>query len=151
MEIQLSLSYGQLCVFDPALEAPLNDWTDAHVNQGFSWRNGSVSFATADEQASAAVTVTCSDAAPDLGGAETAIRVPFEVPTSGTVEIGGVFTGVEASLPPGHYALFFLSPRNEAEPFQLVFVPAAETEPAVLREGPRAKVQDRYLMTADPA
>lgn len=43
---QISISYSQLCVFDPALTEPYNEWLPEHNAQGFSWRPGSVSFAT---------------------------------------------------------------------------------------------------------
>ncbi|MGZ3275719.1 MAG: competence protein ComJ [Caulobacteraceae bacterium] len=151
MKIQLSLSHNQLCVFDPSLDAPFNDWTDAHFAQGFSWRPGSVSFAVDDDHASAIVDVTCSESPPDLAGAESAIRVPFHVAESGQVEVGSILGGAEASLPPGSYALHFLAPQKPDMPFKLVFVPSSEVEPLVLRGGSRAQVQDRYLMIATPA
>lgn len=151
MELEVIVSYAQLCVFDPSLEAPYNDWTEAHVAQGFSWRPGSVSFATDSDCASTVVDVTWAEGPPDLSDADGAITVPFVVPPSGAVEIGSVMTGVEVSLPSGHYALYFLSPPSPVLPFRLVFVPADEVEPAVLKEGRNAKVQQGYLMVAEPA
>lgn len=151
MELEITVSYAQLCVFDPAIEAPYNDWADAHVAQGFSWRPGSVSFATDSDCASVVVKVMSTEGAPDLADADSAIRVPFVVPPSGTVEIGSVMSGVEASFPPGYYALYFLAPSSATLPFRLVFVPADKIEPAVLREGRNAKMQVGYLMTAVPA
>lgn len=48
----LDISYSQLAVFQKGMENPFNDWEDTHVNQGFAWRPGSVSFGSllADEE-----------------------------------------------------------------------------------------------------
>ena len=151
MEVQIAISYGQLCVFDPALDAPYNDWGEGHVAQGFSWRPGSVSFATVDNVASAVVHVICSSAPPITNGAAGAIRVPLDVSTRGLVEIGSIASGVEVSLPAGSYALYFLEPQTVEDPFRLVFVPMDDVCAAVLQEGEHARKQDRYLMTAKPA
>ena len=42
--LKINLSYSQLCIFLSSLAQPFNDWSDRHFTQGFSWRNGSVSF-----------------------------------------------------------------------------------------------------------
>ena len=151
MEIPVSLSHNQLCIFDPSLDAPFNDWTDMHVAQGFTWRPGSASFAVDSGHPTAIVDVALASEPPAVDGAESAIRVPFEIPSSGQVEIGGVLGGAELSLPPGAYALHFLAPPTEDAPFKLAFVASKDVEPSVLKEGSRAKVQHRYLMVASPA
>ncbi|MBN9391540.1 MAG: hypothetical protein J0I20_26140 [Chloroflexi bacterium] len=46
------ISYSQLIIFDNELEAPFNDWRPEHVAQGFSWREGSVSFRTLEDNGS---------------------------------------------------------------------------------------------------
>lgn len=151
MKLEVVISYAQLCVFDPALEATYNDWAKEHVEQGFSWRPGSVSFATDSTCSSVIVEVTRSDGPPDFSDAESAIRVPFLVPPSGVVEVGSVMSGYEASIEPGRYALYFLAPSNQTSPFRLTFVPIGDIEPAVLKEGSNAKMQRHYLMMASPA
>ena len=40
----LDISYSQLVVFQKGMENPFNDWENTHVDQGFAWRPGSVSF-----------------------------------------------------------------------------------------------------------
>ncbi len=150
MELQIPVSYGQLCVFDPSLDAPYNGWAAEHVAQGFSWRPGSVSFAVDDDCALAVVEVAVADGPPSLDAAESAIRTPFVAAAAGTVEIGSVLSGFEVELPPGPYALYFLTPRGAAQPFRLIFVPADEVSPAVLKEGRNAKIQSHYLMFAEP-
>ena len=151
MELEITVSYAQLCVFDPAIEAPYNDWTDAHVAQGFSWRPGSVSFATDGDGSPIVVHVTSAEGPPVLFDANSAIRVPFVVSPSGAIEVGSVMSGIQAAIPPGRYALYFLTPSAPSSLFRLIFVPAEEVEPAVLKEGRNAKMQLGYLMTAAPA
>lgn len=151
MQLQITISYCQLCVFDPALEAPYNDWSQVHTVQGFAWRPGSVSFATEDVQGASVVDVSWSEAAPDASDASSAIRVPFEVPASGTVEVGSIMSGAIVELPSGHYALYFLAPQTAVEPFRLVFVPDDSVEPCVVKDGPQARRQPSYLMVAEPA
>lgn len=151
MEVQIVISYGQLGVFDPALVGPYNDWNEEHVAQGFSWRPGSVSFATADIVTPVIVDVTRLEAPPVTDEAASAIRVPFDVSTRGLVEIGSIASSVEVSFPAGSYALYFLEPQRGEDPFRLIFVPMDDVDPAVLKEGAKARQQDRYLMMATAA
>ena len=151
MQAQITLSYNQLCVFDPSLERPYNDWNAAQTAQGFSWRPGSVSFVT--DAADALVTIDVERAleAPQMGRASTLIRVPFDVPPSGLVEVGSIMSGVEVSLPAGSYALYFVHPLNPGEPFILRFVPSDRVQAAVLKESGTAKAQESYDMQASAA
>lgn len=151
MELAVTLSYAQLCVFNPSLEAPYNDWAEAHVAQGFSWRPGSVSFATDSDFTSIVIEGTQAEDPPDLCDVDGAIRVPFFVPPSGAVEIGSIMSGDEVAVPPGSYALYFLPPQSLTGRFRLVFVRGDDVEPAVLTEGRNATVQQAYLMVAEPA
>ncbi len=151
MELAITVTYAQLCVFDPSLQTPYNDWADGHVAQGFSWRPGSVSFATDSDCTSIVIDVTRAEEPPDVGDVEGAIRVPFFVPPSGSVEIGSIMSGDEVPLPSGSYALYFLPPQSPTCPFRLIFVPGDDVEPAVLNEGRNATAQQAYLMVAEPA
>lgn len=84
----LLISYSQVAVFDSALEHPFNLWTERHVQQGFSWRPGSVSFATLEEAGQHDIEI---DVVPDdVALSPEAIRIiqtPFEVPQSGSIEL----------------------------------------------------------------
>jgi hypothetical protein len=40
----LQVSHSQIAVFDSAMAQPFSAWSDMHVNQGFAWRAGAVSF-----------------------------------------------------------------------------------------------------------
>ncbi|MES2034330.1 MAG: competence protein ComJ [Pseudomonadota bacterium] len=148
--VDLSVAYGQVCIFDPALEAPYNDWTQDHVAQGFSWRSGSVSFAVADG-VEARLSVTISDVEPRIPEGVQAIRVPFDVPTSGQIEVGTVMAGEIVAAPSGAYALYFIDHGEGAGLFEVVLQPASGVAPAVLQGGETFRMRDRYLMDAKPA
>jgi hypothetical protein len=108
IKVQIDVSYAQIAVFDAEMSTPLNDWTAAHVAQGFSWRPGSVSFGTLLSSASATVEVLLNK--PLVENASRAARiivVPFFVPVHGSIEIASVAGGVAVSLPPGNYELTF--------------------------------------------
>ena len=104
--IALDVSYSQIAVFSSDLPDPFNHWTDEHVAQGFSWRPGSVSFATLVESGPHHVTVTVLEGkAPLSTGAVRAIEVPFEVPASGEIEIASISDSSTLILPAGMYQL----------------------------------------------
>jgi len=108
-ELKIFVSYSQLAVFDHSLERPFNDWTERHVAQGFAWRPGSVSFATLEEGGDHLVAVSLEDMRNDEPpiDAVRVIDVPFEVPPSGSIEIGSISDCRSVELPAGHYQLRF--------------------------------------------
>ncbi len=102
----LEISYAQLAVFDASLAGPFNDWADAHVRQGFSWRPGSVSFRTLESAGGIAVQVFQSRTlVVTASSADRIIAVPFTVPFSGEIEIASIGSGVSLMLPAGEYLL----------------------------------------------
>lgn len=107
MELKVICDYGQICIFDPQLEKPFNDWEAGHNKQGFSWRKNSVSFAVPDvvHEARVNFTIHGSDLI-NFGDFVRVIQVPFEIGSDG-VEIGGVLTSQVYDAPPGQYVLTF--------------------------------------------
>ncbi len=104
----LDVSHSQVAVFDSGLEEPFNGWTERHVNQGFSWRPGSVSFVTIEEAGRHSVSLDVVSG--NVGVSPEAIRViqtPFEVRQTGAIEVASVSDSIPFSLPPGTYALRF--------------------------------------------
>jgi competence protein J (ComJ) len=108
IEFTIMVSYAQVAVFDRSLERPFNEWTTRHVNQGFSWRPGSVAFGTIEEGGPHLVTVRI-DANGNEAGADAirVIDVPFEAPPDGAVEVGSISDSVSLEIPPGLYQLRF--------------------------------------------
>ncbi|NUP96518.1 MAG: hypothetical protein HUU28_10190 [Planctomycetaceae bacterium] len=104
----LEVSYGQLALFDSRLAQPFNDWTDAHVRQGFSWRNGSVSFATLEASGLIEITVgRPARSSAELAAPERSIRVPFTVPVHGELELATLSGSIRLQLAGGEYAATF--------------------------------------------
>lgn len=151
----LEVSHAQIAVFDSNLANPFNDWTDGHVSQGFSWRPGSVSFATLEPAGKLAVQVTRSSAG-DLGAAraERAIVVPFSVPLQGTLEVASITGSVALKLPPGEYELTFMHGRDldggmwTNLNFRAVDEP---TKPRIVLADPALSPPPELIMTAEPA
>lgn len=152
--LMINVDYGQLAVFVGALPQPFNDWTDRHVDQGFAWRPGSVSFRTLETAGPHRVEVSCVEklAEPDVDAVRV-IDVPFEVPQDGTVEIGSIASTVPTTLPPARFALrceLFRS--DEAGAFaKLIFAKDDTPRFAIVRADDALTVHDDLLTTALPA
>jgi hypothetical protein len=140
------ITYRTLAVFDPALEQPFNDWTPRHVAQGFTWREGSVSFATLDDGGMAQVSVRLVDEIHLNAMAQRAIIVPFGVGTGGLVEVTSIDQGPQISIASGNYALVYETGRNTDTTMwcSLTFVPSVEPV------DPHIPVADEALSPAYP-
>ncbi len=110
--LSIEIAYAQLAVFDATLASPFNDWTDAHVRQGFAWRPGSVSFRTLDSAGSLAVEVLRDQIYESKSRAQRVIVVPFTIPEHGNIEVASIGSGACFHLPPGEYELTFEHGRN---------------------------------------
>lgn len=157
MNVQFSLfvSYSQICVFDPNLQNPFCDWTQEHVEQGFAYRPGTVSFRTILEAGQIQLTVEVRDYTGLLtGGVRRAIEVPYSVQEKGAVEIASISEGQALDVPSGLYALRFedlTAPDAETGICKLTFLRHSKPEPMVLQGDDEVTAQRRYLMEARPA
>lgn len=151
----LEVSYAQIAVFDSTLANPFNDWTDEHVRQGFSWRPGSVSFATFDTVGRALVRVERTNpVSEEIMVADRVIVVPFTVPPHGRLEVATITDGVSLQLPPGDYELKFEHGRTEEGTMwiNLGLRPVvAPVTPKVLRADTLLSPPTPLVMTAQPA
>lgn len=136
VSLDLDVSYSQLSVFWTSLQQPFNDWTQKHVDQGFAWRPGSVSFRTLVEAGLHAVRVDIDDhAGPVSRNAVRVIEVPFEVPRDGNIEIASISDSISFSLPAGEYSLRceFLGPDERGtQRVRLIFARADDQRFAVI-------------------
>ncbi len=150
----LEVSYAQLAVFDSRLANPFNDWSDSQVDQGFSWRPGSVSFATLEASGQISVIVTRSSTDRLAEASERAIVVPFSVPAHGEVEVATITGSVPIQLPAGEYELTFEHGRSASGlmwatlAFRAVELPV---KPRILRADPSLSPPAELVMTAQPA
>ncbi|MGA9520717.1 MAG: competence protein ComJ [Myxococcaceae bacterium] len=151
--MSISVSYTQLAVFDPSLENPFNEWRKEHVAQGFSWRDGSVSFATLDDGPVDVEVQLSPRSAELLEVTVRAIRVPFRVPEAGRIEIASIADGREVAMPAGDYALTYEHGRTDDGRMwsRLTFVPERPVPFAVLRADSELTPQDPLTTYANPA
>lgn len=151
----LDVSHAQLAVFVSSIKQPFNDWTDRHVDQGFAWRPGSVSFRTLVEAGAHVVEVSVADRmGPIRDDAIRVVEVPFEVPPDGAVEIGGIAETVPVSLPAGAFVLrceFLHPPGTEGERVAMTFAKGEAARFAVLRADAELNPGVELLTHADPA
>ncbi|MBC8164065.1 MAG: competence protein [Roseiflexaceae bacterium] len=103
--VELNITYLQFGVFDPYLIRPFNNWEPRHVAQGFVWRPGSVSYLTLDDGAVLSVTIKSSPVVQVGRDCIRAIVVPFQVPSSGLIELASITESVQVQLASGNYAL----------------------------------------------
>lgn len=153
--LDLDVSYSQLSVFWSSLQQPFNDWTQKHVDQGFAWRPGSVSFRTLVEAGLHSVQVDIDDhAGPVSQNAVRVIEVPFKVPPDGNIEIASISDSIPLSLPAGGYSLRceFMEPdAGNAQHVRLIFARADDQHFAVVRADNRLVVGHELLTTAEAA
>ena len=152
--------HGQILVCDPDLAAPYNEWTQQHVEQGFSWRPGCVALGMIEGGGEAWLTLERGEPVEIRLDAERALVVPFDVGPSGLVEIDTtVSPGPLVRLAPGRYALRFETghrqgsqePGEERVWCRLLFTPQDQVEPCVLRVDPSLHPSFPLLLDAAPA
>lgn len=153
--LSFDVSYSQLAVFVSSIKQPFNDWTDRHVDQGFAWRAGSVSFRTLAEEGVHAIEVSVVDRmGPIRNDAIRVIEVPFDVPPDGAVEIGSISETVSVSLPAGAFLLrceFLQPPSTEGERVVMTFAKGEAARFSVLRADAELRLGDELLTHAEPA
>jgi Competence protein J (ComJ) len=151
----VEVSYTQIAVFDQQLPNPFNDWTDAHVAQGFAWRPGSVSFGTLESAGPLSVQVLRGTHFDEtVSDAERVIAVPYSVPAHGWIEVGSIGGGVGLDIPPGEYQLIFEHGRDQTGDMwaTLYFMPVHQlVKPRIIRADRELTPPAVYSMSAEPA
>jgi len=166
----LGLTFSQIVVFEPDLEHPFNDWKQEHINQGFAWRPGSVSFRTLGSGTRVRVEVWMSDAFELRADTVRAIQVPYQIDSSRAIAIQDVSSQPDENIiqiPEGDYALVFeigfveslrANPQYQGRLEDLLpmwckftFIPDENVEPAILRADLGLSPIPALCMEADPA
>ena len=150
----LDISYSQLVVFQKGIENPFNDWEDTHVNQGFAWRPGSVSFGSllADEESFIQIN---TKSRVEIGkNSIRAIVVPFEI-TGNCIMVASVTQEIEVNIPSGTYELVFnVIPRNSKHrlnKYELSFIENKNPKAKILLADKMLNPPEQLLMEAKPA
>ncbi|MBJ7484863.1 competence protein ComJ [Brevundimonas sp.] len=128
----LAINYAQVSVFDAGLDLPYNDWTPAHVQQGFSWRPGSVSFALpAVDAVHVEIRLATSRVSPQ-SNAKRAVVVPIEKRSTDLI-VGSIMSAQhQIELSEGRYGLLFEATDDIPANVALTFFPSSEDAFAVL-------------------
>ncbi len=152
--LSLFVTYSQVAVFMASLDNPFNDWTQQHVNQGFAWRPGSVSFRTLIESGRIDAELFVDEEPPLSDDAIRIIEVPFDVPIDGKVEIASMSDSICTDLPPGRYSLRYesLAPISDLSAhMRLYFTKNEASEFRIIRADTGLSIRDELLTTASPA
>ncbi|QXI49529.1 MULTISPECIES: competence protein ComJ [Pseudomonas] len=150
--MNILVSYNQICVFDSNLDEPFNDWSDNHVKQGFSWREGSVSFG-AVENDDTDLEVVVSSLNPAIDSASfRALAVPFVVPESGMITVGSIGDEHDVEIPAGVYKLIYELGRKKGQPWcRLTFCVASDPVPEIILADEEISDCIEFDMKAHPA
>lgn len=130
----LTVLYAQIFVSRPT-EGGYPLWTDAHVAQGFAWREICVAFGIPDHDGECRIEVSRGTPPPLAEDCLRAIEVPFLVPPTG-VEVGGLAGWRIIGVPAGpHQIRFDLRPGGADLAYRigLVLIPGAPRRFAILR------------------
>ncbi len=146
------LIYNFIAVHLPELLHPLNDWRSIHGKQGFSWRPGSVSFATIDADGNSPLFVEIRESYSQPISAIRVVKVPFEVGSAGVI-VRETVQKWNVPIPEGYYALFFtIEPLGESWKYHLSFIPTKEIPQAeIILADELLSPPDELLMEAEPA
>ncbi|QGM46565.1 competence protein ComJ [Methylocystis heyeri] len=155
VEFPILVSYSQVTVFDHSTEGPFNQWTSAHVAQGFSWRPGSAAFRTIAESGPHLVTVIVDTIEGEQpADAIRVIEVPFEAPNDGVIEIGSISDSSLLEVPPGTYSLRFecYQPLS-GQPARVRFLFLRKANPSfcIVRADPELNSEGQLLLTTSAA
>jgi Competence protein J (ComJ) len=143
--------YSQIAVFLFGLENPFNDWSDTHFNQGFSWREGSVSFGTLSENEQCNITVRITDNLEVNSNVIRAITVPFYINFKG-IEVGNVMETKAIDIEEGMYELLFtIQVENSVEHYIFNFIRNNNPKANIIIADEKLKTSTTLLMEAEPA
>jgi hypothetical protein len=128
---ELNIIYSQLAVFNSNLDDPFNDWSKAHVSQGFSWREGSVSFKTIESDGVVHVDFEVKEQFVLDPNSIRAISVPFQC-IGGEIEIAAIAESQPLPLADGSYQLIFECGSQPENWCRITMISDGDLEPRIL-------------------
>ena len=102
-----TVTFSQIAVFNSNLDEPFNDWNEDHFNQGFAWRQESVSFKTLSNDEVMEVEFVQPASFALRTDSVRAITVPFLCNQYGEIEVATITNSHPIKLEPGKYQLVF--------------------------------------------
>ncbi len=148
----VDVSYSQIALFDGRQQSPFNDWSDRHILQGFSWREGSSSFKTLIESGPMAVEIATFGRVALADGSTRAISVPFRCDEGARIEVATITESHPIDLAPGQYQLVFeTGVSSEGCWSRFAFIRDGDMQPRLLVEDRELDPTYPLLMDAEPA
>jgi hypothetical protein len=157
MQALVTITHSQISIFD-ADKPDFNLWNDDHVAQGFSWREGHVSFGVPDHDGQCLVETLLVDSFPTLDDSVLrAIRVPLSA--SAGLFVATTVDEYETDIPEGDYVVEFRlrsgNPNHERHPhtfrIDFMFKRNAEREFSIIRRSGEMTSDKVLTTTAEPA
>jgi hypothetical protein len=150
--LEIDIFYSQLAVFQYGLDNPYNDWNDIHINQGFAWREGSVSFGTLFYDEECKITVRVTDKQQVDDDVIRAITVPFYIGNKG-FEVGSVMRTTAFDFEEGMYELLFTIKRleNGSGHYSFDFIKNNNPKANIIKADEELNPPSVLLMKAEPA
>ena len=156
-KLETCITHGFIGVFVDEDENGVNDWTQEHTNQGFSWRRNSVSFCTGGDGGLLNIEIEISTELQLREDAKRIIQVPFDVDIEQVV-VADVANYQDITVPVGKYALVFqhnwqyMDLKNDFDMWCVFsFVPEENAQPKILRADDQIVVPDAFVMEAEKA
>lgn len=148
----LYVSYSQISLFRSGIDNPFNDWSEEHVRQGFSWRDGAVSFGTLIESGDVEIEYVVSTEFRLSDGCERAISLPFKLDTSENIEIATLTESFVEPLEDGSYQLVYETGFNGTKPWcRFTVLSGGNLTPMILLADNGLKPIYPLLMKSEPA
>lgn len=105
LTLQMYLSYSTISIFRSSLDVVFNEWSGRDYSQGFSWKDGSVSFLTMTGDCVHNIHVFLNEPIPEINeNVIRAIKVPFEA-IEGAIEVASISGSTPLEVEPGKYSL----------------------------------------------
>lgn len=152
-DIQIYVSYSQICIFLSSLSQPFNDWSERNFSQGFSWRPGSSSFRALVEEGDHKINFFINEPIPEMDeNVVRAFKVPFET-MDGKIEIASISDSTHIELPNGKYSLQveFLNPEEDSAPEINIRMNKGKSEFFILKADEEVILEGNLDLMATPA
>ncbi|MDQ1194423.1 competence protein ComJ [Agrobacterium sp. SORGH_AS 787] len=139
-EFPLTVLYTQVVVHLADLPRPGLLWDDEHVNQGFAWAEGIVSFGVPDHDGQCFLRIDLTETFELDPEAEWAVQTPFEV--TRPLKVGTIANMHDVVVPNGLYNVVFQALPGSQAPLEgmayllsITFVPTSNPSFEILKQG----------------
>ena len=149
----LDLSYRQVSIFNYGLENPFSDWTKKHIEQGFTYRPGSIGIMTFSQSGLLKTGVDFSEEV--KSESERILVLPFNVSGNSGIEVATITAGFQVEIDDGEYSLMIQLGRLDESTdwiwFSFVQPTKLDSSPRFLKADLEITRRNDFLLSAYPA